>query len=445
MERRHTRLIHSAALVALAATTLGAAGCERQRDTPSAPRARADIVLPVDTQTIEAVVPKQATLETILRQHELPAPLVQAAIESTRAVFNPRQLRAERPYRLVLSIDGLLSEFEYQIDADRFLRIVNRDHSAPEKLDAKVLPYEKDTSVVAIRGRIDRDHSSLISAIDETGERVQLAMSLAELFSGQIDFENDLQPGDSFEVLFETTKYEGAFAGYGAILGARFTNDGKEHQAYRWVHPDTREGRVLRRARAVAEAIRPGLAAAIHAASDLGVFSQPPASGVSDRQGAPRRRLCRADGHARSWRSQAASSSRPDGRAAGGRQVRIRHASGFESYYLHLSAFAKGIRAGAHVDQGQLIGRVGSTGTATGPHLDYRLRRNGVFVNPRREHARQPPGEPIARACTSPISALPATGCCSSFRPRSPPIRCPPPTASKKAIEPTTVRVTVDS
>ncbi len=47
------------------------------------------------------------------------------------------------------------------------------------------------------------------------------------------------------------------------------------------------------------------------------------------------------------------------------------------------------------VDQGQVIGRVGATGTATGPHLDYRLRRNGVFVDPRREHARQPPGEPI--------------------------------------------------
>ena len=79
----------------------------------------------------------------------------------------------------------------------------------------------------------------------------------------------------------------------------------------------------------------------------------------------------------------------------GGRQVRLRHPSGLESYYLHLSAFGPGIRAGARVDQGQLIGRVGSTGTATGPHLDYRLRKNGVFVNPRREHARQPPGEPI--------------------------------------------------
>ena len=79
----------------------------------------------------------------------------------------------------------------------------------------------------------------------------------------------------------------------------------------------------------------------------------------------------------------------------GGNMVRLRHASGFESYYLHLSAFAAGIRAGAHVDQGALIGRVGATGDATGPHLDYRLRKNGVFVNPLIEHRKLPPGEPI--------------------------------------------------
>ena len=78
--------------------------------------------------------------------------------------------------------------------------------------------------------------------------------------------------------------------------------------------------------------------------------------------------------------------------------VHLRHASGFETYYLHLSAIAKGMRPGAHVEQGQLIGRVGATGTATGPHLDYRLKKNGVFVNPLAEHRKLPPGEPIAPA-----------------------------------------------
>ncbi|MEX2662365.1 MAG: M23 family metallopeptidase, partial [Vicinamibacterales bacterium] len=81
----------------------------------------------------------------------------------------------------------------------------------------------------------------------------------------------------------------------------------------------------------------------------------------------------------------------------GGNQVRIRHASGYETYYLHLSRFGKGIRAGARVSQKDVIGYVGSTGTATGPHLDYRIRKSGVFVNPRVEHARLPPGDPISR------------------------------------------------
>jgi murein DD-endopeptidase MepM/ murein hydrolase activator NlpD len=84
---------------------------------------------------------------------------------------------------------------------------------------------------------------------------------------------------------------------------------------------------------------------------------------------------------------------------ANGRMVRLKHPSGYETYYLHLSAFGSGIRAGARVSQGQVIGRVGSTGLASGPHLDYRLRKNGVFVNPIAEHRRMPPGEPIpARA-----------------------------------------------
>jgi murein DD-endopeptidase MepM/ murein hydrolase activator NlpD len=355
---------------------------------------RADVVLPVETHIIEAIVPRQATLESLLLQHDLPGHLVQATIASARAVFNPRQLRAERPYRLVLSVDGFLREFEYQIDADRFLRIVNRDRSAPEKLDAEVLAYDKDIDVVAVRGRIDEDHSSLIAAMDATGEHVQLAIALAEIFSGQVDFENDLQPGDTFELLFETTKYQGQFAGYGSILAARLVNEGKEHHAFRWVNPATEksgyydvQGRSLkrfvlasplrftprvtsgfsrRRLHPVHHTFRPHLGVDYAAATGTPVVAV--ASGVVVSAG---------------WAG------------GGGRQVRVRHAAGLESYYLHLSTFGKGIRAGARVEQGQLIGRVGSTGTATGPHLDYRLRKNGAFVDPRREHARQPPGEQI--------------------------------------------------
>jgi murein DD-endopeptidase MepM/ murein hydrolase activator NlpD len=382
--------------IALAATALLAAACARQEPAP-VPRLRADVALPVETQVIEALVPRQATLESLLLDHQLPLGLVHAAIDSAGAVFNPRQLRAERPYRLVLSVDGLLREFEYQIDADRFLRIVNRDRSTPDKLEAEVLPYDKDIEVVGIRGVIDQDHPSLIAAMTATGERIQLAIALAEIFSGQVDFENDLQPGDSFEVLFESSTYQGAFAGYGAIVGARLRNEGKEYRAYRWTNPSTQkagyydeQGRSLKRF-VLASPLR---------------FTPRVTSGFSRRRLHPVFHTVRAhlgvDYAAAHGTPVVAVASgvvvSASWAGGGGQQVHLRHASGLESYYLHLSRFAPGLRAGARVEQGQLIGRVGATGTATGPHLDYRLRKNGVFVDPRREHARQPPGEPIPAA-----------------------------------------------
>ena len=79
-----------------------------------------------------------------------------------------------------------------------------------------------------------------------------------------------------------------------------------------------------------------------------------------------------------------------------GRMVHLRHANGYETMYLHLSSIA--VKSGAHVRQGDLIGRVGATGLATGPHLDYRLKKNGAFVNPVSAHRAMPPAEPIPEA-----------------------------------------------
>ena len=380
---------HSA--VVLIALVISACAAE---PPPPAPRAGRDILLPRETETIEAVVPPNGTLDSILRDHDLPAELVQAVVESARSVFNPRQIRANQPYRLVRSVDGWLREFEYEIDIDRFLRIVSPNRLTPQVLEAAVLPFEKQTEIVGISGQIDSEHSSLIAAIDEAGERVELAISLAELFGGEIDFQSDLQPGDSFELLIQKSSREGQFAGYGPILAARFQNEGREYQAIRWVNPSTtkagfydQNGRSLKRTilksplkfepRVTSGFSRRRLHPVHHVVrAHLGVdYAAPPGAPV----------VAVADGVVVSagWAG------------GGGRQVRLRHSGGLESYYLHLSSFAKGIRSGARVEQGQLIGRVGSSGTATGPHLDYRIRRNGAFVDPRREHAKQPPGEPI--------------------------------------------------
>jgi len=362
---------------------------------PAPPRShRSDVVLRNETETIEARVPARATLDGLLRQHQLAAGLVEAAVAAVGPVFDLRQLRADRPYRLVRSLDGLLREFEYQIDADRFLRIVNRDRSQPTSLEAEVLPYEKSLATVAVRGSIDAGHPSLIAALEAAGEQIQLAMSLADIFAGQVDFESDLQPGDRFEVLFEKATRDGAFAGYGPIVGARLTADGHEHTAVRWLDRTTGKGlyyddagRSLKRFMLRSPLLfQPRVTSGFSRSRLHPVFREYRAHLGVD-YGAP------AGSPVVAVASGVVVSAGWSG--GGGNMVRLKHQGGLESYYLHLSAFGAGVRAGAHVTQGQVIGRVGATGTATGPHLDYRLRKNGAFVNPLVEQRRQPPGEPI--------------------------------------------------
>jgi murein DD-endopeptidase MepM/ murein hydrolase activator NlpD len=361
---------------------------------PARTLAHPDVYLPRETETIEATVPRHATLDSLLRANQLREQLVVQAVSVVRGVFDPRQLRADRPYRLVRSLDGFLREFEYQIDADRFLRIVNLDRAKPDLLDAHVLKYDKQTVAAAIDARIDAAHSSLIAAIDKAGEKVQLAMELADVFSGQVDFQTDLQPGDSFRVLVEKSSHDGQFSGYGAILGASITVDGRRLQAFRWEDPATgkvayydENGRSLKR---------------LFLKSPL-KFEPRVTSGFSTHRFHPIDQVFKAhlgvDYGAPTGSSVVAVASgivmSASFSGAGGNMVHLKHQGGFETYYLHLSAYGPGIRPGTHVAQGQLIGRVGMTGSATGPHLDYRLKRNGGFVNPVAAHSRQAPGEPI--------------------------------------------------
>jgi murein DD-endopeptidase MepM/ murein hydrolase activator NlpD len=357
-------------------------------------QSRGDVILPRETETIQALIPRHATLDSLLRAHRLSEELVAQAVTAARLVFDPRQMRAGRPYRLVLSLDGFLREFVYEIDTDRFLHIVSTDAARPGALDAKVLPFEKQTEIAAIDARIDAERSSLIGAIAGSGETIQLALELADIFSGQVDFNTDLQPGDSFKVVFEKSTREGAFSNYGAVLGATITVDGRRLQAFRWADAATgkaayydEHGRSLKR---------------FFLKSPL-KFEPRVTSRFSMRRFHPVDKVYRAhlgvDYGAPAGSSVVAVASgvvvsaRYSG--AGGNTVQLKHAGGYETYYLHLSSFGPGIRAGARVSQGQLVGRVGSTGSATGPHLDYRLKRGGTFVNPVSIHSRQAPGEPI--------------------------------------------------
>ena len=378
----------------LAAGLLAACHSAPDRSPDRAPAH--DVLLARDSQDTTGRVPANATLESLLRQNNVSADLTASVITSVRRVFNPRDLRAGETYVFRRTLDGLLREFRYPIDPDRLLRVVFKAQpsSGQPAVDVDVVAVPRAIELAAVDASITKVHSSLVGAFDASGENVLLALALAEIFGGEVDFNSDLQPGDRIQVLFERVYREGQAPGYGDLKAAVLRTGGKEITAIPYRDRDGKiawydaEGRSLkrqflksplpfeprvtsrfsyRRVNPVHGDVRPHLG--VDYGAPVGTAVMAVASGVVESAG---------------WAGEA------------GRLIKLRHAGGYETEYLHLSAFAPGIRVGGRVEQGQLIGRVGMTGSATGPHLDYRILKNSTHVNPLVELSRMPPGVPIA-------------------------------------------------
>jgi murein DD-endopeptidase MepM/ murein hydrolase activator NlpD len=351
-----------------------------------------DIFLTPDTASIRGTVSAGATLDSMLRDHGLAAGAVNAAVAAAAGVFDARRLRAPQPFVLERTLDGQLRHFEYEIDPDFFLR-VEPVATGSADLRAQVVPIPKRLEHAVVAGAIDEATPSLFQAMDATGETAELTLGLAAIFAGEIDFNNEVQPGDRFTLAFGRFVRDSRPSTYGEITAAEFENEGRLIRAVRFApaggRPDyfDEQGRSLRRfflrsplkfeprvtSRFSTSRFHPVLRVARpHRGVDYGAPSGAPVVSVS---------------------SGTVVSATFDN--ANGRMVRLRHASGYESYYLHLSTFAPGIRRGARVDQGQMVGRVGATGLATGPHLHYGLQKNGAWVDPLREHRNMPPGDPV--------------------------------------------------
>ena len=360
-------------------------------DAPPPRVSSADVYLKPDTTEIRGLVAERSTMDSMLRAHGLAGSAVEDVVAAARDVFDPRRLRSLQPFLLERTLDGALRLFEYEIDGDSFLRIT-RGTSA-DRLHAEVLPIPKTLEHATVSGAIDETTPSLFQSIDAAGEGTDLAIAMAEIFAGEIDFTSELQPGDRYTVTFERFRREGRPNSYGVITAARFENDGRVVQAFRFTTPGSKpdyydeHGRSLRR---------------FFLRSPLKFVPQV-TSGFSARRMHPVLHTARAHrgvdyGAPAGAPVVAVASGRVVSATfdnANGRMVRIRHASGYESFYLHLSAFAPGIKAGASIAQGETLGRVGATGLATGPHLHYGLQKNGAFVNPLREHRNLPPGDPV--------------------------------------------------
>jgi murein DD-endopeptidase MepM/ murein hydrolase activator NlpD len=394
-----TRTWAARVLAVLGVTALSGCSAEPAGDLDAPPVVLTselrDIVLMPDTTLVSGLVPHSTTLDTLLRGHGVADDAAMSVVQAARTVFDPRRLRALQPFSIERTFEGTLRFFQYEIDNDRFLRVAPSE-TRSGALDATVVPIPKTLEHVTAAGRIDGETPSLFQSVAGAGEGAELAVSLAQIFSGEIDFNSDLQPGDGYALAFDKYTREGGQSSYGDISAAEFRNDGRVLRAIRFAVPGGKpayydeRGRSLRR-----------------------FFLRSPLKfepRVTSRFSSSRRHPVLHTSRAHRGVDYAAPTGAPviaaaagtvvsasyDG--ANGRMVRVRHASGYETFYLHLSAFGSGIRAGVRVDQGQTVGRVGATGLATGPHLHYGLKRNGVFVNPLREHMNQPPGEPVPAA-----------------------------------------------
>jgi murein DD-endopeptidase MepM/ murein hydrolase activator NlpD len=353
------------------------------------PAAKGDILLSRETTVVSSRVRAGATLASMLRGHDVAVADVAAIVSHAAAVFDLRKVRANQPYRLETTHGGEVRGFEYEIDGDRFLRV---GRSPDDELVARVLPIPKTRRVEVVTGRIDREHTSLVAALDAAGETIDLTLALADIFGGDIDFTTEVQPGDQFQLTVEKQfRDDDQFAGYGPIAAAEFTNAGRRVRAVRFTPEGgspgyyDEHGRSMRRFFLASPLkFQPVVTSGFSRARLHPVLREVRAHlGVDYRAPAGAPVVAVADG--------VVVSAGMSGGA--GRMVHLRHANGFETEYLHLSEIA--VRSGARVRQGELVGRVGSSGLATGPHLDYRLKKNGAFINPITAHRAMPPADPI--------------------------------------------------
>lgn len=285
-----------------------------------------------------------------------------------------KSLRKIRPGQKLAFIveDGKLQELDYsisQLDSITF----NRTEKGFVSRNTSLVP---DIKYAFSEGTID---SSLFLAGKRAGLTNGLTMELANIFGWDVDFSQEIRKGDSFKLMYEEKHLDGKKIGAGKILVAEFTNDGKTYKAVRYTDKDgvsryyTPDGRGMQKAflRSPIEFARISSSFTLSRMHPvLHIMRAHKGTDYAASRGTP----IRATGDGRV--------SLAGVRGGYGNCVVINHGGGYETLYGHMNNFAKGIKSGARVNQGDIIGYVGSTGLASGPHLHYEFHINGQVRNP---------------------------------------------------------------
>jgi murein DD-endopeptidase MepM/ murein hydrolase activator NlpD len=325
-------------------------------------------------QEIRDVVKAGETMSGIFHRYGLGSQELLLLRKASSDIHRLGEIVAGQPYELRLDNDNNVLSFTYQIDDEALLRITREDPGfRAEKID---IPYEK--KIGKIGGVIE---NNLYNSLGDGEKSAQLAYLLSDIFSWDFDFTTGLRKGDTFKVIVEELWLDGRFKRLGPVLAAEFVNDGNTHRAFRYEGPDGRagyydeEGKSLQRSFLKAPLSYRRISSRFSYSRRHPILKiRRPHLGVDyvAPRGTPVSAL--GDGTVRFARYKGAN----------GNLVIIRHPKGFTTYYGHLHKIRKGIRSGVQVSQGDVIGYVGATGRATGPHLDFRMKKGSRFVNPLR-------------------------------------------------------------
>jgi murein DD-endopeptidase MepM/ murein hydrolase activator NlpD len=340
---------------------------------PAAATALEALAAPSPTPWVSVTIKSGDTLSRIFDAQGLPVADWVALTRMGGEGKRLRQLKAGEVLHLRKGPEGL-QELTYAIDESHTLQVSRSDTG----FESIVLAAEIEHRPTYAMGRIT---DSLYQSGVAAGLPDSLIIELADIFGYDIDFVQDIRVGDRYTVIYEDLYKDGKKLRAGNILAAEFINQGQALRAVRYVDPQGNAGYYAAGGQSLRKAFL---------RTPLDVFRV--SSNFSRGRFHPVLNRIRAH----LGTDYAASVGTPikatgDGRVTFmgwkggyGRAVVIRHGSSYETLYGHMSRFRNGLGHGSRVQQGQVIGYVGSTGLATGPHLHYEFRVNGVHRDPRK-------------------------------------------------------------
>lgn len=330
----------------------------------------------------EGLIKQGSVLSEIFSSYGIGVSTLHRLLESGKDIFEVRTLRAGKNYKILRDkVNNKPTYFIYEPDAINYFVFDLKNESGIVKGQKPV-----DTLHHSFAGQIESSLWNAFSEYEVESKQIPaLTAKMEDALAWSVDFHH-LQPGDEFKLLYDEYFVDGVSVGIGEMHAAYFQTSGKDYYAFKYNNGEydgyySLDGRPMKKAflkapvkfsrissrynlnrfHPVLKKVRAHLGTDYAAPYNTEIYAT--ADGVIDRIGRTR---------------------------GNGNFIRIKHDKTYSTQYLHMNKFAPSMKKGLHVKQGEVIGYVGSTGLATGPHVCYRFWKNGKQVDPLRENLPEP-------------------------------------------------------